>query len=514
MLIPPSPQDCPEDPIASSAWLLALREGGPSALTDLLAEADALLEAIASTPGDMFEVTGRRRQDYTQLLARIQTSRGLIDALETRTVVALDDATRRDRRGAMRDASGHEANEEGLGQEAHGIATRDLSLTTRRSPADAGRTVTSARRMVESMPHLLSAMISGRASATSLYGAADATSVLDADQRAEVDTLLHGRLSTLDGAGTRKWKAAVATAIGELDPDGEALRHRRARTRRHLMLARGEHGMATLTARMPAADAQLVHKRLSLEAERRQVRGERTGHGALMVDALADTVLGREDGMDSVRLDLGVMITDRALFHPGVGDVAHIEGYGPVPAEAVRDQLRAVTTQPALGHRDPFGDDGPAIRAVIRRLYTHPTTGELVQMDSRARTFPPAMARFLSWRDSSCRGPFCNASSRQRDHIVPHARGGLTSLENGQDTCAHCNQKELDTLNVERLEDAEHPGHQIAWTGYSGITRVTSPSPLVRPAAEAGGVDLADGEGVDGADRAGGGAGESPKGVP
>lgn len=511
MLMPPPPQECPEDPIASSAWLLALREGGPSALTDLLAEADVLLEAIASTPGDMFEVTGRGRQDYTQLLARIQTSRGLIDALETRTVVALDDATRRDRRGAMRDASGHEANEEGLGQvaqEAHGIATRDLSLTTRRSPADAGRTVTSARRMVESMPHLLSAMISGRAPATSLYGAADATSVLDADQRAEVDTLLHGRLSTLDGAGTRKWKAAVATAIGELDPDGEALRHRRARTRRHLTLARGQHGMATLTARMPAADAQLVHKRLSLEAERRQVRGERTGHGALMVDALTDTVLGREDGMDPVRLDLGVMITDRALFHPGVGDVAHIEGYGPVPAEAVRDQLRAVAAQPALGHRDPFGDDGSAIRAVIRRLYTHPTTGELVQMDSRARTFPPAMARFLSWRDSSCRGPFCNASSRQRDHVVPHARGGLTSLENGQDTCAHCNQKELDTLNVERLEDAEHPGHQVAWTGYSGITRVTSPSPLVCPAAETGTAAFADGEGDDGAD------GEDDTGVP
>ena len=130
-----------------------------------------------------------------------------------------------------------------------------------------------------------------------------------------------------------------------------------------------------------------------------------------------------------------------------------------------------------------------AIRAVIRRLYTHPTTGELVSMDYRARAFPPAMARFLTWRDTSCRGPFCNASIRQHDHVKPSARGGPTSLDNGQDACLHCNQKEEDALEVERVEDPERPGHRVAWTGYGGTTRTTTPSPLVkvpeRPAPQA-----------------------------
>ncbi|GAA1489138.1 HNH endonuclease [Brachybacterium sacelli] len=492
MSTPPPVPD--EEPAASSSRLRALRDGGPGAVAEMIDEAGALLAAIATEPENMFEVSGRDRAAYAQLLTGIQRSRSLIDALETRAVVALDDATRRDRLSASRDAAGHEVDEQPLDQiaeSAHRIASRDLSLLSRRAPADAGRTVTSARRLVESMPHLLTAMISGKAAANSLYAAADATSVLDAEQRAAVDALLHERLPSLDGAGTRKWKAAVAAAIGELDPDGEAIRHRRSRGKRHLSLTQGDHGMATFTAYMPAADAKLVHKRLSLEAERRRSNGARTGHSVLMVDALTDTVLGRKEGMDPVQIDLGVMITDRALFHPGVGDVAHIEGYGPVPAEAVRDQLRAITAEPADGQRDPFEGDGPAIRAVIRRLYTHPTTGELVQMDSRARAFPPAMARFLSWRDGSCRGPFCNASTRQRDHIVPHGLGGSTSLDNGQDTCAHCNQKELDTLSVERLDDPAHPGHQVAWTGFAGTTRITSPSPLVRPTGGAETVEQA-----------------------
>ena len=163
------------------------------------------------------------------------------------------------------------------------------------------------------------------------------------------------------------------------------------------------------------------------------------------------------------------------------GDVAHVEGYGPVPAEAVREQLRAVTTAPQAGDRDPFGAEGRAVRAEIRRLYTHPVAGELVAMESRARAFPPAMKRFLTWRDSSCRGPSCNAASRQADHITPHSRGGPTSLDNGSELCGHCNQKEIDTASVERIGDPAHPGHRVAWTGRAGTTRISAPTPLVWP---------------------------------
>lgn len=237
--------------------------------------------------------------------------------------------------------------------------------------------------------------------------------------------------------------------------------------------------MATVSAHLPALDAKLAHKRLSLEAERRRADGAREGHGALMADSFADTLIGRDGGMEPVTLDLGVMITDRALLSPDHGDVAHIEGYGPVPAEAVREGLRDALAEPADPEKDRFGPDGPQVRVVMRRLYLHPTAGELVAVESRGREFPPAMKRFLNWRDGTCRAPFCDAPVREYDHIVPVSAGGATSIDNGQGTCGYCNlHKEEDAVSVERVEDPDVPGHLVAWTGHGGTTVVTTPPPL------------------------------------
>lgn len=470
----------------NSPWTLdAVRAAGVGGLAQMLGDVGFILEELAKEPGDLFDSRGTARGDLANLLVSEQVIRGAQDALEAHTVVALAEVTRREQADAARNAAAHEGaampSPTALDKQAHGIARRDLSLITRCSPSAAGSSLASARRLVSSMPSMLTALARRKIPVQVAYAVAGATSVLDESQRQEVDEILAERLPKLDGAGVREWQAEVATAIMELDPEGAVVRHRRARRKRGVTLTPGEHGMANVHAQLPAIDARLLHKRISLEAERRRSEGADDGHGALMADALVDTVLGREGAMEAVELDLGVVITDRALFRPDSGDAAQIEGYGPVPPEAVRAQLRASTAPPQGPGRDPLGDDGPATRAVIRRLYTHPTSGELVAMESRGRAFPPAMAKFLTLRDTSCRGPFCNAQTRQHDHIIPFAQGGPTSVVNGQDACAHCNQKELDTLSVERLDDPDHPGHRIAWTGHAGVTRVTGPTSLVRP---------------------------------
>src|SRR5699024_7295055 len=207
-----------------------------------------------------------------------------------------------------------------------------------------------------------------------------------------------------------------------------------------------------------------------------RAEGARDGHGALMADAFTDTVLGREGGMEPVTLDLGVMITDRALLDPGCGDLARIEGYGPVPAEALRAELRDALAEPADPAADRYGPDGPQIRVVMRRLYRHPTTGEMVAVESRAREFPPAMRRFLRWRDGTCRAPYCDAPVRHYDHIVPASEGGGTSIDNGQGLCARCNlRQEEASARVERVQRPDEPGHRVAWTGHGGTTVTTSP---------------------------------------
>lgn len=484
----------------------AVRAIGIEGLARLLGDVGHLLEELAKDPGELFETRGMARSSAVHLMHAEQVIRGAQDALEARTVVALDEVTRRDMTNAARDKAAHEdsavPSPKVLGEQAHRIAREDHSLITRCSPSAAGSSLASARRLVSSMPTMFTALATRKVSAQAAYAVSGATSVLDDDQRREVDAKLGERLPYLDAAGVRDWRAEVATAITELDPEGAAVRHQKARTQRSVTLTPGQHGMANLTAHVPAIDAALMNKRISLEAERRRAEGADQGHGALAADALVDTVLGRDDAMESVELDVGVIITDRALFRPDAGDAAQITGYGPVPSEAVRAQLRAATAPPTDADQDPLGADGPRARAVIRRLYTHPTTGELVAVESRARAFPPAMARFLTWRDTSCRGPFCNAQSRQSDHITPHARGGPTTVDNGQDTCGHCNQKEDSTLLVERRDDPERPGHRVAWTGHSGVTRVTSPRPLVAPEHRAG-IDPDRAGDSDGADLAG-----------
>src|SRR5699024_5671548 len=128
--------------------------------------------------------------------------------------------------------------------------------------------------------------------------------------------------------------------------------------------------------------------------------GDRRGHQAIQADSFVHTLIGREDGMEPTTLDIGVIITDRALFHPRNGDLARIEGYGSVPAEAVREELRGVfRSLLADGAEDAMGPDGPALRATLRRMYSHPLAGELVGVESRARAFPAALARFILWRD-------------------------------------------------------------------------------------------------------------------
>lgn len=475
----------PEGVFSPQEFLVALSAAGPAALSEALGDLAFLLQGLAQEPGELFETDGWPRSVFAHLLGNLQASRGALESLEARTVLALRDTTRRERHDAARDHAGHEhggePSENEILEAADGSTARDISLLTRRSPHKAGRTLASSQRLVDSLPQMMAALATGKVGGDAAYAVAEATAGFDPDLAREVDRTLGERLADFDGAGTRRWKNAVATIAGELDPEGATLRHRRARKERHVTLTPGQHGMATLSARLPAIDARIIHKRLSLEAERRRAAGARQGHGANMADAFTDTFLKGGAGDPAVTLDIGVIITDRALFRPDAGDTAQLEGYGPVPVEAVREQLRAVTAEPDDPQCDQFGAAGRAVRAEIRRLYTHPLVGELVAMDARSRTFPPALKRFLTWRDTSCRGPFCNAMARQADHIVPVSRGGPTNGDNGEDLCAHCNKKESDTANVERINDPELPGHRVRWTGHAGTTRDTAPNPLLWP---------------------------------
>lgn len=461
----------------------AVREGGPDTLWELIGDYAHLLTEIAQHPGDLFDKDRHGSASYVQMLRTLHEARSATDALDAQSVVSLAGATRREQIAAARDEAAQELDAtaalEKIEKQADLLTRNELTLATRRAPHAAGVALTRSRRIVNDMPHMLNALASGKVTAEVVYETARALGPLEASDRRAVDRMLDASLPDLDAAGATRWKHAVTTAIGRLDAEGASARHQRAARDRHVTLTTGDHGMATLSARMPARDAVLARKRLSLEAERLRALGDRRGHHAIMVDCLVNTILGRDDALDPVTLDIGMIITDRALLDPGEADVAHLEGYGPVPVDCVREDLRAALREPDDPADEPYGPDGPALRAVLRRLYTHPTTGELVAVESKARAYPGPMAKFLSWRDTICRGPHCNAVIRQSDHILAAAQGGPTSLDNGQGLCAFCNMKEQQARAVER---AEGPGHRVRWTSHSGASRTSRATPLTRPA--------------------------------
>lgn len=467
-----------------------MRDTGPGMLATELGDVSFLLSTLAQDPGALFDASQHGAGEYVELVRRIHDARCALEAIDAGALVALADATKRDLHAEELDDAGQEAgavDEAKLARRARRSAAREVSMIARRSPSATGRTLTSCTRLVTSMPGMLGALARGQVTGRTAHATATSTGALTPGQRAQVDDILVQRLPDLDAAGAQDFKDEVAGIIHQVDADGADRRHQHARTDRHVTVRHGDHGMATVSAHLPALQAAKVHKRLSLEAERLRAGGDRRGHQAIMADALVETTLGRAGGMEPVTLDVGVIITDRSLIAPEHGDIARIEGYGPVPAEAIRDDLREALTEPADGESNSQGPDGPALRAAFRRLYTHPVTGELVAAESIARAFSRPMAAFLRMRDTRCRGPFCDAPIRHSDHIHPHVTGGATSLGNGQGGCVFCNDKEDQPRHVTRESSA--PGHRVTWTSRHGTTRTTTATRLTPPATTPSGRD-------------------------
>lgn len=399
--------------------------------------------------------------DATQLiglLGDVEALRSALAAVEARAIVALEAAVLET---AVRDAAvapgsaRPDSDVERPGgrrpstsAEASRIAAREVSVVLRRSPAMASGRLSTSRRLVRDLPRMLAHLARGTISPEAAHAIGRAAGPVPRDVRPRIDAALDSAMPYLEGAGLRQWSDEVEALAHQLDPGSGVERHERARRERGVVLRRGAHGMATLAVRVPAVDAALARKRLSLEAERLTVLGDRRGHQQIMADCLIDTVIGRSETMDPVTLDLGVIITDRSLLAPRHGGTAVVEGYGVVPFSAVRHCLRDALVRPARGEEDRLGPDGDALRAVYRRLWTHPRSGELVAVEARSRAFPPALRRAVLWRDGSCRGPYCDAEIRQIDHVRPHAEGGPTTLDNANGLCAACNQKETFTRSV------------------------------------------------------------------
>src|SRR5699024_5458062 len=281
-------------------------------------------------------------------------------------------------------------------REALRIARSEASTALKQSVSCAGQSMASSRRLVRSMPGMLAGLARGRLVPASAHGVGRTMAPASPAQRAQVDEILTAHLAHLEDCGPREWADEAEKVLHGLDPRGAAGRHRTAKKDRHVAVRRGQHGMCTLTANLPGLDGARIRKGLSIAAERARAQGDRRGHQQIMADLFVDALIGRGDGIGPSTLDVGVLITDRSLLAPDHADAALVEGYGPVPYEHVRAEMLE-----AMG---PARED-PELAITLPRLYAAPGAGPLVAAESRARSFPPALARFPRLAHRTCPAP-------------------------------------------------------------------------------------------------------------
>ncbi len=419
-------------------------------------------------------------------------------------------------------------------ERVHRSIAAQVALARRDSPFRGGRHVGLAKALVREMPNTYAALRAGEISEWRATLLVRETACLTVADRQQVDAELAGKLG---GMGDRQTAAAAMRIAQKLDPKAWVERHRKAVSERRVSIRPAPDLMGYVSALLPVAKAVAVYAALNQYANTATAVGDDRSRGQLMADEFVhrvtnpqataattpavprnsssasatggsptkptpnshaegadtknaptdpggaafrrtgvrdtdndvdpETLDDEDDAADSgaggsvppgVGIDIQLIMTDRTLFD-GDDEPAIITGYGPIPAPIARDLIR---------------NANPDTKTWIRRLYTDPDTGHLVNADSRRRTFPHAMRQYLLARDQYCRTPWCDAPIRHTDHITAHSRGGTTTITNGQGICENCNYvKESPGWT----STAEPDGYTITINTPTGHTFSSEPPP-------------------------------------
>lgn len=343
--------------------------------------------------------------ELVDLIAALERLKAAACAAQAVATVAFDRATR------AREAAGGIPSQ----RRGRGVAAQ-VALARRESPSLGARHLGLAHTLVADLPHTLAALAQGQASEWAATQVWQATATLSRTDRALVDSQVGPRLHTLSA---RQAGAAARAAAYRLEPRAIVEQAALAAAERRVWVRPAPDCMAYVTALLPVAQGVAVFAALTRAADSARADGDSRSRGQVMADALVSRVTGQTQA-DDVPVMVNLVMTDTALLG-GSDDVARVAGYGPVPSGVAR----LVTTTG---------------RAWVRRLYTHPSTGELVAMESRARRFPPALAELVRLRDQQCRVPYCDAPIRHIDHVTPVRSGGHTTYRNAQGLCERHNQ--------------------------------------------------------------------------
>ncbi|HET6876950.1 MAG TPA: DUF222 domain-containing protein [Jatrophihabitans sp.] len=364
------------------------------------------------------DVGDSERIDRIRLLEELKSTAAAAQARET---AAFADSQRAEQAAA------------GVAQKriGRGIASQ-VGLARRQSPWAARRYVGWATILLGELPNTFAALQAGHITEWRAMIVARETACLSRRHRAAVDAELAPHLEQW---GDRRIEGEARRAAYRLDPDAQMARVRGAESDRRVSVRPAPDAMGRFTTFAPVAQAVAAYATLLRDADTLIATGDSRTRGQIMADLAIERLTGQAKAHE-VPVEINLVIPDDVLFRGRAGDArrggagagadepAWLSGYGPIPAALARELIaRPSESTPRW----------------LRRVYSAPGSGELVAMESRRRLFTEAQRRFLRLRDQTCRTPWCDAPVRHADHVVPVARGGSTSLDNGQGLCAACN---------------------------------------------------------------------------
>jgi hypothetical protein len=415
-----------------------------------VAEIEAFSERLAA---DVGEADDAERIDRIAALERLRRA---CEAAQTETVA---DFVGSQRRSASERGVPSARRDRGLGLQ--------VALARGVSPTRGQQDVALAMLLRVELPHTRAAYRAGRIDRFRATLIARETAVLSAEHRAQVDEDLCGDPTVLEGLAPRRLVGRLHQAAADLDPAAVVKRRARAEADRHVTMRPAPDVMAWLGVLLSIKHGVAVHATLHRAACRAKAAGDPRSLGQLMTDILVQRVVhpglaetaagGADDGItpsstSTVPVMVYLIVRDTVLLGDDDG-TAWVEGHGPVPGDLLRRWI-------ADNHET-------GVEVWLRRLYEQPASGALVAMDSRAELFQGRLAEFIRLRDRICRTPGCGAPIRHVDHIVPRARGGPTTADNGQGLCEMCNYaKEADGWTARTVPGPRHTVEISTPTGH------------------------------------------------
>ena len=338
----------------------------------------------------------------------------------------------------------------------------EVALARHDSPVRGGTHLGLASALVEEMPHTLAALECGALSEWRATLIVRESACLSVEHRRELDAELCADPSRLQGWGDKRVAAEAKSIVTRLDVEAVVARSAKAAEDRCVTIRPAPDTMAYVTALLPVAQGVAVYAALKRSAD---TTFDDRSRGQIMADTLVERTTGRP-AEQPIPMTLNLVMADTTLA--GDDDAsAWLSDYGPVPAGFARAMTGDVAAD-------------ASVKAMLRRLYRHPRSGQLMAMESRARIFPKGLATFLELRDRTCRTPYCDAPIRHHDHAEPAHRGGPTSALNGLGECESCNYaKEAPGWRVTTTE--LHGAHTAEFTTPTGAVYRSTAPPLPGP---------------------------------